>query len=72
MVWELAGITRIDSAGFALLCDLIHLCQRLNVQRQVIAHAPVQLVTLADLFGLSEWITPFLQFDGKLNGNSGN
>ncbi len=72
MVWELAGITRIDSAGFALLCDFIHLCQRLNVNRQQIADAPGQLVTLADLFGLSEWMAPFLQLDGKLNGNSGN
>lgn len=72
VVWELAGITRIDSAGFALLCDFIQLCRSMKVNRQNIVHAPVQLVTLADLFGLADWMKPFLQFDGKLNGNSGN
>lgn len=66
IIWELAGLTRVDSAGFALLCDFIHQCEK-KVQVQIIANAPKQLLTLADLFGLSKWINLFDNNNGKNN-----
>lgn len=60
VIWELKGISRIDSAGFALLCEFIHYCQT-QAHQPMIYHAPMQLLTLADLFGLSKWLHPFLQ-----------
>ncbi|MFY1027390.1 NTP-binding protein [Actinobacillus seminis] len=67
IVWDLTEITRIDSAGFALLCDFIHDCQQLQgaENRLQIKNPPIQLMTLADLFGLSDWITPLVQSNGK-------
>ncbi|URL02633.1 lipid asymmetry maintenance protein MlaB [Avibacterium sp. 20-126] len=64
VIWELADLTRIDSAGFALLCDFLHHCQT-QAQMQIIQNAPEQFLTLADLLGLSKWIDPFLQQNGK-------
>lgn len=65
--WDLAQVTRIDSAGFALLCDCIG--QALKVQKQgyriVLKNVPKQLLTLADLFGLSNWIATFIQVNGS-------
>lgn len=60
LIWELSEVQRIDSAGFALLCDFIHEYET-QVSSQKIQHAPIQLETLADLFGLSHWLKPFLQ-----------
>ena len=51
--WDLSGITRIDSAGFATLCDFLP-----NKTVRLI-HPPKQLLTLADLVGLSDWIAKF-------------
>ncbi|PJG82552.1 STAS domain-containing protein [Caviibacterium pharyngocola] len=59
VIWDLAEISRIDSAGFALLCDFIHYCQTLNVRSQRMKDVPVQLETLADLFGLTDWVKSF-------------
>lgn len=64
LIWELADLTRIDSAGFALLSDLIHHCQK-QAHTQIIQNPPEQFLTLADLFGLSKWLNPFLQHSGK-------
>lgn len=64
--WDLAQITRIDSAGFALLCDLLKHNQSLppqNKQQQLI-HFSDQLLTLADLYGLSPWIRQFIHSTG--------
>ncbi len=60
---DLAQISRIDSAGFALLCDLVAHCRRLQRQNSILLleDAPPQLLTLADLFGLSDWLKPFLK-----------
>ncbi|PJG84625.1 STAS domain-containing protein [Conservatibacter flavescens] len=60
--WDLSQITRIDSAGFAFLCELLQHSQSVqtvgtNVR---LIGAPSQLFTLSDLFGLSTWIKPFL------------
>ncbi|MDG6895870.1 STAS domain-containing protein [Volucribacter amazonae] len=67
--WDLTQITRIDSAGFALLCDLLHQSQ-MNIENNntlnqatkqvVMNNAPSQLLTLSDLFGLSPWVRQFL------------
>ncbi|MFD0965944.1 lipid asymmetry maintenance protein MlaB [Seminibacterium arietis] len=62
--WDLAALERIDSVGFALLCDFIHYCQNQHIYGQKIINAPSQLLTLADLFGLSCWLSPFLQHNG--------
>ncbi|MGC6405077.1 STAS domain-containing protein [Bisgaard Taxon 45] len=65
--WDLTQVTRVDSAGFALLCDFISHCQKVMKQdtRIILHNTPRQLLTLADLFGLSDWIAPFIQSDGN-------
>ena len=67
IVWDLSQITRIDSAGFALLCDFLQHNQTLltKAQRQILQNPPSQLLTLADLFGLSDWITQFIPQNGN-------
>lgn len=64
--FDLQAVTRIDSAGFALLCNLIHdsRTQQAPSSKVIVKNPPVQLMTLAELFGLSEWLKPFIQFDG--------
>lgn len=61
--WDLSGITRIDSAGFALLCDFLHDSQRLPHKKVRLVNPPQQLLTLADLVNLSDWIAPFIVQD---------
>lgn len=60
---DLAQISRIDSAGFALLCDLIVHCRHLQQKNKILLleNVPPQVLTLADLFGLSDWLKPFLK-----------
>lgn len=67
IVWDLSQITRIDSAGFALLCDFLQHNQTLltKAQRQILQNPPSQLLTLADLFGLSDWIAQFIPQNGN-------
>lgn len=67
IVWDLSQITRIDSAGFALLCDFLQHNQALltKAQRQILQNPPSQLLTLADLFGLSDWIAQFIPQNGN-------
>ncbi|WP_109079405.1 STAS domain-containing protein [Aggregatibacter kilianii] len=65
--WDLSQVSRIDSAGFALLCDFLqHNQTRLtNERKQILQNPPSQLLTLADLFGLSDWIAQFSKTDGN-------
>ncbi|WP_061886772.1 lipid asymmetry maintenance protein MlaB [Aggregatibacter actinomycetemcomitans] len=65
--WDLSQVNRIDSAGFALLCDFLRHNQTLltNERKQILQNPPSQLLTLADLFGLSDWITQFSKTDGN-------
>ncbi|MGC7560536.1 STAS domain-containing protein [Pasteurella sp. PK-2025] len=65
--WDLSQITRIDSAGFALLCDCIGqiVKRQKQGQRVMLKNTPAQLLTLADLFGLSDWIATFVQSNGS-------
>lgn len=67
IVWDLSQITRIDSASFALLCDFLQHNQTLltKAQRQILQNPPSQLLTLADLFGLSDWIAQFIPQNGN-------
>ena len=57
--WDLIGVTRIDSAGFALLCNFLHDSQQLPNKTVRLVNPPQQLLTLADLVNLSDWIASF-------------
>ena len=63
IVWDLAQIHLIDSAGFALLCNLVEDCNKTQSNDKTLSleNPPPQLLTLADLFGLSDWIKPFIK-----------
>lgn len=50
---DLAGVTRTDSAGLALLLELTRLA-RAREQQIRFVHAPEQLRKLAEFFGLAE------------------
>ncbi|MDO4430356.1 MAG: STAS domain-containing protein [Lonepinella koalarum] len=60
--WNLAGITRIDSAGFALLCEMIANCRKMQSAHVILRleNVPPQLFTLADLFNLDDWLKSFI------------
>lgn len=72
--WDLSGLTRIDSAGFAALCDFLRDCQQLPNKTVRLTHPPQQLLTLADLVGLADWIAKFtaLNSNGSPNGTARN
>lgn len=57
---DLIAVSRIDSAGFALLCEIIRYCEQSEAKQIQLLSYPVQIMTLADLFGLSDWISYFL------------
>lgn len=67
LIWHFNEISHLDSAGFALLCDLLR--QGENAQGQQIADCSPQFLTLADLFGLSPWVKGFLNPHHYINGN---
>lgn len=60
--WDFAQMARIDSAGFALLCDFVQYAQQHSpqIKHQKFIHYSDQLLTLADLYGLSDWIRQFI------------
>lgn len=58
IIWHFGDIYHLDSAGFALLCDLLH--QGENAPSQRIADCSQQFLTLTDLFGLTPWVKGFL------------
>ncbi|MBF0751875.1 MULTISPECIES: lipid asymmetry maintenance protein MlaB [unclassified Pasteurella] len=60
--WDLTEITRIDSAGFALLCDFLYTSQQLPNKTVCLVNPPQQLLTLADLANLSDWLTAFVEY----------
>lgn len=72
--WDLSGLERIDSAGFAALCDFLQMCQKLPHKTVRLIHPPQQLLTLADLVGLAHWIANFmaLNSNGNPNGTARN
>lgn len=58
IAFDLAEVSRLDSAGFALLCELLHEAQQYYEQVHL-ANPPQQLLTLADLVNLSHFIATF-------------
>ncbi|WKS99343.1 lipid asymmetry maintenance protein MlaB [Gallibacterium salpingitidis] len=57
IVWDLEAISHIDSAGFALLTELL----RLNPVEQVkLINVPAQCLNLAALFSLKEWLAKYI------------
>ena len=58
--FDLTNIKRIDSAGFALLCDFLHDSEQLPNKKVRLINPPEQLLTLADLVNLSHWIGSFI------------
>ncbi|TCP95812.1 phospholipid transport system transporter-binding protein [Cricetibacter osteomyelitidis] len=59
LVWDLSNLERIDSTGFALLCELLNISKQ-QAESVRLIHIPEQITTLADLFGLSDWFNTFL------------
>lgn len=64
ILWDFSELYRIDSAGFAFLCELLHQGESLS-KNQMLINSPKQFLTLADLFGLSNWLSAFLPQMGK-------
>ena len=58
--FDLTNIKRIDSAGFAFLCDFLHDSEQLPNKKVRLINPPEQLLTLADLVNLSHWIGTFI------------
>ena len=58
--FDLTNIKRIDSTGFALLCDFLHDSEKKKKKKVRLINPPEQLLTLADLVNLSHWISTFI------------
>lgn len=56
--WDLQGLTEVDSAGFTLLAEFLNQYQQGNPNSLI--HTPDSIKGLAALFGLSDWLAPFL------------
>lgn len=56
--WDLRELSRIDSAGFALLSELLHYYEKQAKNHLIHIHQSVG--TLAELYGLSRWIKQYL------------
>nr|WP_314741785.1 STAS domain-containing protein [uncultured Haemophilus sp.] len=56
--WDLGALSRIDSAGFALLSELLnHYGQQ---TKNSLIHVHESVFTLAELYGLSDWIKQYI------------
>ena len=60
VIWDLSQLSRMDSVGFALFSELLHDMQKIAAS-QTIENAPDELRTLAELFDLDGWLTPFIK-----------
>ena len=58
--FDLTNLTRIDSAGFALLCDFLNFALRLPHKKVSLKNPPNQLLTLSDLVNLKDYINSFI------------
>ncbi|AKO44883.1 STAS domain-containing protein [[Haemophilus] ducreyi] len=56
--WDLNHLLRIDSAGFALLIELLNHYQKQSTNYLI--NVPDVILTLAGLFGLQDWLDSFL------------
>lgn len=57
--WDLSSLTRMDSAGFALFSELLYDIQKMAVSQKII-NVPDELMTLAELFDLDNWLKTFI------------
>lgn len=57
--WDLSSLIRMDSAGFALFSELLHDIQKMAVSQKII-NVPDELMTLAELFDLDNWLKTFI------------
>lgn len=57
--WNLENISKIDSAGFALLVELINFYSNNNIT--YITIIPKNIKDLVILFGLEDWLSQFKQ-----------
>lgn len=64
---DLGGITRVDSAGIALLIELTRTVRRRGGEL-VLEHAPPQLMAIAELSGLED-VLPFAREGAAVPGN---
>ncbi len=56
--WDLKAISRIDSAGFVLLTELLHFYGKQTSNHLI--HVPNVVKTLADLYDLDQWLNSYL------------
>lgn len=57
--WDLSSLIRMDSAGFALFSELLHDIQKIATSQKII-NMPDELITLAELFDLGDWLNSFI------------
>ena len=63
--WDLKELTRVDSAGFTLLAELLNHYQKLTPN--CLVNTPEVITTLAELFDLSDWLKPYLANEKVIN-----
>ncbi len=56
--WNLKALERIDSAGFVLLIELLHYYS--GQTSNYLISVPNVVKTLAELYGLEQWLAPYL------------
>lgn len=56
--WDLKDLARIDSAGFALLVELLNFYQKITPN--CLINTPDVVKTLAELYDLDKWLSTFL------------
>ena len=60
---ELNHLQTVDSAGFVLICEILHHYSQRNTVKLVAV--PHLVLDFAELYDLDEWITPFIQQQTK-------
>lgn len=56
---ELNQLSAVDSAGFVLICDILHYYSQQSTVKLV--GVPHLILDFAELYDLDQWITPFIQ-----------
>lgn len=55
--WDLEALTRLDSAGFALLTEMLNHYGNITSNRLI--HTPQTVFTLAELYNLDDWLKQY-------------
>ncbi|QLB40209.1 MULTISPECIES: lipid asymmetry maintenance protein MlaB [Mannheimia] len=58
LYWDLKEITRVDSAGFTLLAELLNHYHKIIPNSLI--HTPDSVRTLAELYDLNDWFEQFI------------